>query len=100
MSKVKFLGSICLSDIPKDVIRVYQANGKAYLSFAIIERKEVGKNGETHFISCAPKKEERRDGTNYVIGDIKPFVEPSVRPSVDDIAKAEPAGVQDLSWLN
>lgn len=98
MAKISYLGSICLTDIPKHVIRTYAATGKMYLSFAIIERKEVGTNGETHFISCQPRKEERQEGVNYIIGDIKPFVEPRVRPSVDDINKAEAGFVDKAPW--
>lgn len=97
MAQLKYLGSICLSDIPKDVIRKYDKNGKLYLSFAVMEREEPDKYGATHFISCSPRKEERKEGVNYIIGDLKPFVQVSDRPSVDDINKAA-AGVEDLPW--
>ena len=97
-NNLKYLGSICLSDIPKEVIRKCESNGKLYLSFAILERKDVGKGGETHFISCSPKKELRREGVNYIIGDIKPFVQQNDRPAVDDVANMEPTQVDDLPW--
>lgn len=97
-NNLKYLGSICLSDIPKDVIKKSESNGKLYLSFAILERKTVGKGGETCFISCSPKKELQREGVNYIIGDIKPFVQQIDRPAVDDVVNMEPTPVDNLPW--
>lgn len=65
-------GSICLSDIPKSQMRkVMCKDGKEriYLNVAVITKKQpqtfTSENGVahtyTHFITCAPKKEERID---------------------------------------
>lgn len=71
------VGSICLSDIPKELIRTAQ-NGKKYLNICVAARKEPrtfnnanGSRTYTHYISCAPKQEERKDGVNYYIADLE-----------------------------
>lgn len=71
-----YYGSICLSDIPKELIkRVTCRDGqvRAYLNISIVERKTPSQYGNTHVVSCAPRKEERKDGVNYFIGDVRPF---------------------------
>lgn len=77
---MNYYGSICLSDIPKEVIKTGK-NGKKYLNISIWEREKPSEWGQTHTISCAPKKEERQEGVNYLIGDLKPI----------EARKAEPA---------
>lgn len=74
-------GSICLSDIPREVMRKAMCrDGKerVYLNIAVIEKKEpktFTNNGVsrtfTHFVSCAPKREERIEGVNYILGDLE-----------------------------
>lgn len=89
-------GSICLSDIPKSQMRkVMCKDGKEriYLNVAVITKKQpqtfTSENGVahtyTHFITCAPKKEERIDGVNYILGDLEtrtftPHNAPSIAP--------------------
>lgn len=63
-----FFGSICLSDIPKELIRTAK-NGKKYLSVLIRERKEPSQYGQTHFIKAYVKKEDEKEGVNYFIGE-------------------------------
>ena len=75
--KLMLTGSICLSNIPKEQIKKVMCKDgveRCYLNVAIIPRKEVSPYGHTHFISCSPKKEERKDGVNYIIGDFKEFL--------------------------
>lgn len=90
--------SICLSDIPRDQIKeVTLKDGvtkKKYLNIKIVPRKEIGQYGHTHFISCEPKQEERRDGVNYIIGDGKVYVPQNVGPTTEEIAAA-PAAKDD-----
>lgn len=50
--------SICLSDIPKDHIKIGN-NGKKYLSVVIAENREPDMYGNTHFIAVSQTKEER-----------------------------------------
>ncbi len=69
-------GSICLSNIPKEVIKKIECKDgvtRAFVNIAIFERREpitFGDRTYTHSVSCAPKKEERVDGVNYYIGDL------------------------------
>lgn len=76
-------GSICLSDIPKELIKKVTTkqldkNGnpieKLFLNLAVMELAEPSNFGDTHFISCAPKKEERVEGRNYIIGNFKRWI--------------------------
>ena len=64
-------GSICLNDIPKELITVGR-NGKKYLNVVINARREVSQYGYTHYIKANCKKELQRSGVNYYIGDLKP----------------------------
>lgn len=84
-AKLVLVGSICLSDIPRECIKVVEKNGKKYLSLAVMELSEPSKFGDTHFISCAPKKDERKEGVNYIIGNFRRFVEKSEHVSAADI---------------
>ena len=74
-------GSICLSNIPKRLIkRVKCKDGqeRAYLDIKIVKRREPSKYGHTHFISCEPRDaNDRVEGEVYIIGDIKEYNAPS-----------------------
>lgn len=62
-------GSICLTDIPKELIVQSEKNGKKYLNIMVCERQEVSQFGNTHYIRLAAKKDDK---TVY-IGDLKPY---------------------------
>lgn len=92
-------GSICLSDIPKSQMRkVMCKDGKEriYLNVAVITKKQpqtfTSENGVahtyTHFITCAPKKEERIDGVNYILGDLETRTFTQQSPTPEDVANA------------
>lgn len=87
-------GSICLTDIPKSQIKkVMCKDGKerAYLNIAIFTKKQPQTFGDrtyTHFVSCAPKKEERIDGENYIMGDLETRVSKPQTPTSEDVANA------------
>lgn len=85
------IGSICLSDIPRsEMKKVLCKDGKEriFLNVAVVERKEKSQFGETHFITCAPKKEERRDGVSYIIGNLKTWNPEPQMPTTEEIAAA------------
>ena len=65
-------GSICLSDIPRELIRTSEKNGKKYLTIAIQERRAPSQFGYTHNIKAYAKRGEVPEGTNLYIGDLKP----------------------------
>lgn len=85
MIMADFYGSLCLSDIPARLIKQGK-DGKKYLNINIVERKEVGKFGATHFIVASCKKEEQVEGENRFIGDCQPFVKKSA-PTPEEIEK-------------
>lgn len=95
------LGSICLSDIPRDVMKkVLCKDGKEkiFVNIAVCERKEPVTFGErtyTHFISCAPKKEERKEGVSYFIGDLSEYKPQPSTPTAEQIEAAPSVSADD-----
>jgi hypothetical protein len=97
-------GSICLSDIPRELIKkVSCKDGKdrLFLNISVSKKKVPDHFGYTHFVSCAPKKEERKEGVQYIIGDLKEYVPPvsdAVQTTPKDIEAAPPANDDDLPF--
>ncbi len=53
------------------------ANGKFYLNLEVIERKQAGDYGDTHFCKEATSKQERDEGVEVpIIGNAKPWGKP------------------------
>lgn len=101
MAKEILIGSICFSDIPKEVIKAVECKDgqiRNYFKVAIIERNYVSRLGYTHFISCSPKKEERKEGVNYIIGDVKPLERKESTPTPEEIDNAPIADPDDLPF--
>lgn len=90
-------GSICLSDIPKELIKKVESNGKLYLSLAVMELAEPSKFGDTHFISCAPKKEERIEGRNYIIGNFKRWIPKTEHVTQEQINNAPGLTAEEIA---
>lgn len=91
-------GSICISDIPREQMkRIKCKDGmeRIYVNVAVIERKEKSPYGHTHFITCAPKKEERKEGVNYIFGDLREYVPQNTPPTPEEIAGAPCVGPDD-----
>ena len=96
------IGSICLSQIPRsEMKRIKCKDGveRVFLNVAVVERKEKSQFGDTHFITCAPKKEERKEGVNYIIGDLKLWDPEPQMPTTEEIAAAPPIPANDDSDL-
>lgn len=102
---MKFVGSICLSDIPKSEIKMVQCKDgvtRAFLNISVHENatpRYTDENGKKrllsdHFISCAPRKEDRKEDVNYLIGNLRTWT-PSGNemPSAEEIANAPSAEV-------
>lgn len=92
------IGSICLSNIPRSEIKKIKCKDgqeRLFLNVAVIERKEKGQFGDTHFISCAPKKDERKDDVSYIIGDLKEWNPEPQMPTAEQIAAANPITESD-----
>lgn len=64
-------GSLCLTDIPKELITVGK-NGKKYLNIVVNERRGVSQYGMTHYVKAYVKKDQAKEGVNYYIGELKP----------------------------
>ena len=100
-------GSLCLSDIPKDQIKMVtrRDGSKAfYVNIAGLARKEPQtfenngvKHTYTHLVSCSPKKEERKEGVNYFIGDLEERVFAPAITTTESIEQAPTATAADLS---
>ena len=94
-------GSICLSNIPKDQMKKVMCKDgveRIYRNIAVIEREKVGQYGDTHFVSCSPKQELRKEGVNYIFGDLKRFVPKSSAPTSEDINNAPPINEDDCPF--
>ena len=65
-------GSICLTDIPRELIQTSEKNGKKYLSVIIAERRTPSQYGYTHYIKAYAKRGEVAQDTNLYIGELKP----------------------------
>lgn len=79
----KLFGSLCLSEIPRELIREGK-NGKKYISIEVDERKTPSPYGDTHYVKAWCKAAERKEGVNYFIGELKPS-------KYNDQAPAQPA---------
>jgi hypothetical protein len=92
--------------IDLDKSRTFQGkNGAVYADLCVIERREVGEYGDTHFIAEDVSKEEREDGVKgAIVGNGKELEkrqqsrgredhpqrrEPVKRDTVDDVFTAE-----------
>lgn len=93
-------GSICLSDIPREQMKkVMCKDGKEriFLNIFIGEKSKPSEfNGRkyTHFVSCAPKQEERVEGRNYYIGELQTNTPQPSMPTTEDVESA-PSVSQD-----
>jgi len=77
--------SVCLSDIPKDKIKL-ATNGKKYISLVVAQRKEVSQYDETHTVFISQDKEERAAKLDKVyVGGGKEFTQTSAPVTVEDI---------------
>ena len=94
-------GSICLSDIPREQMKKVMCKDgveRIYVNVFIGERKEpsrFGNNVFTHFVSCAPKKEERVDGKSYSIGDLQTHNPQPSTPTTEQVASAPTVSADD-----
>lgn len=82
-------------------VRCKDGKERVYLSISIVEKRQPQEmNGKlyTHFVSCAPKKEERDENTNYIIGDLQTYNPQPLTPTAEDIANAPAVEDGDLPF--
>ncbi|MBQ5620025.1 MAG: hypothetical protein IIU94_03535 [Alistipes sp.] len=77
--------SICLSDIPKDRIKLAN-NGKKYLAISVQDLREADEYGNTHSVYATQTKEEReaKEKRTY-IGRGKEVVFRAATPTIEDV---------------
>lgn len=93
--------SICLSDIPADRIKLFDKNGKKYLSIVVADLREADEYGNTHSIYISQTKEEReaREKRTYIGRGKEVSFKSSQQPSIDEVAAMPPANfVDDLPF--
>lgn len=94
MNNVFLVGQICVSDIPKELIRevtLRDGSKKKFLDICVGTFKAPktfqNANGtiktHTHYISCAPPMDKRVDGVNYFIGNLEDKTRPQVDTALD-----------------
>ena len=62
------VGSICLSDIPKSMIKAGN-NGKLYLSISVHALNEKSQYGDTHLVKCSIKNGD--EWQDAIIGNLE-----------------------------
>jgi hypothetical protein len=84
--------SICLSDIPKEKIKLHD-NGKKYLSVVVSDLREKDAYGNTHSIYVSQTREEREAKTDKIyIGKGKEVTfDHQPQPSIEAVADLPPA---------
>lgn len=91
--------SICLTDIPKERIKLAN-NGKKYLSITVQDLREVDEYGHTHSLFISQSKEEREEKEKRTyIGRGKAVVFNNQQPSIEEVAALPPAdNIEDLPF--
>jgi hypothetical protein len=80
--------NLCLSDIPKEYIKVHE-NGKFYVSLLCAERQSEGKFGETHLLKVGKTKAQAEvDNETHYCGSGK-ILKENVEKSVSDMPERD-----------
>lgn len=89
-------GSICLSDIPKELITTAK-NGKKYLNIEIKQMRQPSQFGHTHTVKASVKRDERKEGVNYYIGNLKlsKYGNDDAATTPSDAVEVPPVAVND-----
>lgn len=109
MNDFNLRGSLCLSDIPKELIKKGN-NGKLYLNINVWAKREPfvfkGSDGSvrtyTHTIQCAcPKEKQRTDVPKgyYYIGDLETRESQPSAPSYENVENAPAASSGNVENL-
>ena len=112
MAKIIY-GSINLSKANKAgmIKKVTRRDGTTalFLQIAVIEKKEPKTFTDkvtgmtrtyTHFVSCAPKPQDKVEGVDYLIGDMQTREpQPVDAPTEEEVAAAEPVMLDESSEL-
>ncbi len=98
-------GSINLSKIPKELMKkvtLKDGTTNIFLNIAIFAKSKPQTFGDgdkartyTHSVSCAPPKDQRKEGVNYFIGDLEERTPTSNTPTPEQIESAPSLEPQD-----
>ena len=94
-------GSICLSDIPRSQMKKVMCRDgreRVFLNIFIGEKREPATFGDrtyTHYVSCAPRKEERKEGEQYYIGDLQTWQAAPAAPTPEQVSAAPSLAPED-----
>lgn len=97
-------GSICLSNIPREQMKKVMCKDgieRIFVNVFIGEKRNPQEfNGRkyTHYVSCAPKKEERKEGLNYTIGDLQTYEPEPQGPTTEQIDASPSVGDDDIPF--
>lgn len=103
-------GSINLSRVPRELFKkvtLKDGTTAIFLNIRIGERKtplqQETKDGKVrvidHYVSCAPRKEDQKEGVNYFFGDLTEWKQQSNVVTTDDVASAPVANdIDDLPF--
>lgn len=89
--------SICLSDIPKEKIKMNDKNGKKYLSVVVADRIRKDEKGNSHSVYISQSREEREAKTDKIyIGTGKEVIfDHQPLPSIEEVANLPSATSSD-----
>lgn len=100
---LKMRGYLDLTNLPKSQVKkVKFGDGKEHLivNIAIFEAEpsynNEGKMTSDHYITCAPKKEERIEGEKYGIGKMLTWQQKPQEPTEEEVKAAPPMNNDDL----
>lgn len=95
---MELFGTICLSDIPRELIRTSEKNGKKYLTVIVGERRTPSQYGHTHYLKAYAKRGEVAENTNLFIGDFKVSQYSGDAPNVTQEPQQAPATNNELPF--
>jgi len=88
--------SICLTDLPKDKIKLSEKNGKKYINLVCASRREPSKYGETHTVFVSQEKAEREANKPIVyVGSGKEYDPQPQAVTAADIEQMPVAPIDD-----
>ena len=89
MSELITIG-ICLTDLPKDKVKVAE-NGKKYINLCVSQRREPDQYGNTHTVFAQQTREERNARVDKCyVGNGKAYITSAPRPeTISEMPAAE-----------
>jgi hypothetical protein len=92
--------SVCLSDLPKEKMKVEETTGKKFINLTVATRREKSKSGATHTVYVSRTKEEREavNAITYVGNGYEVDFAPQVAKPEDVDGLPEAQNFDDLPF--